>query len=99
MMNESAAVALWDAPAWANYRVVDEGAIEHCLPIGEIGPIEGEEPLTVEVVQRDELNLALEPASISRTPAQIRLGGLRLSVGQVRDLVTQLNTAVELIDA
>lgn len=98
MLKDAAAVATWDAPPWADVRFVDEGAVEHCRRIGEIGPIEGEGPLVVEAVQRDEVHLALEPSSVSRTPAQVRLGGMRLSSSQSRSLAAQLIEAADMID-
>jgi hypothetical protein len=88
---------VWDAPSWANARVVDEASIEHYRNIGEISPIEGYEPLKVEVIQRDDLYLKLEPASVMRSPEQIRVGEVRMSVAQIRELMKLLVAALEMV--
>jgi hypothetical protein len=83
-------LVVWDAPSWANARVVDEASIEHYRSIGEISPIEGYEPVKVEIIQRDELDLKLEPATVTRSPEQVRVGEVRLSVAQIRELMKLL---------
>jgi hypothetical protein len=91
------AVALWESPSWASFQVVDEGVVEHCRAIGEIVPVERDDLVTVELVQRDELNVETSPASVTRAPAQVRVAGVRLDQGRARELIGMLTTAVEMI--
>jgi hypothetical protein len=90
------AVALWETPPWADSRTVDESAVEHCRHIGDIGPLDYNETLSVDVVQRDEVNLGAGSASISRGPAQVRIAGMRLSMREIRDLQELLTAAMRL---
>jgi hypothetical protein len=94
----SPAVALWEAPPWATSELVDYGSIEHRRCIGEVTLDEPETPLTVDVVQRDELDLNVEPISITRTLAHVSVAGVWLRPEQARDLARLLDQAVDVIE-
>jgi hypothetical protein len=86
-----------NTPIWVLNRIDDE-AVEHYRSVGCFTPAEDRSPLTVEIVQRDDLSPDGDPALIQRNPAQIRMSGVRLSPGEARRLARLLNSAIQLID-
>ena len=79
-------------PLWISTRIDDE-AIEHYRDVGRFTPREDREPLTVEIVQRDDLSPDGDPLRIHRNPAQVRMMGIRLSPEEARELARLLNWA------
>ena len=90
-------IAFWDTPPWADSRTFDESAVEHCRRVGGIALLEYGGSFAVEIVQRDELDVTLEPAMITRNPVQVRVGDVRLGLGEVQELLGLLNAAVALV--
>lgn len=87
----------WTPPAWARSRTIVENAVEHCRLIGNVKPLDpSEAPITVEVVQREEFDLA-DPAFIVSSSPQIRVAGIRLGAPEARRLARQLTSAAALI--
>lgn len=84
-------------PIWVASRIDDE-AVEHYRSVGCFIPDEDRVPLTVGLVQRDDLGPGGDPTRIQRNPAQVRMSGLRLSTDEARQLVRLLNSAIGLID-
>jgi hypothetical protein len=84
-------------PLWVVTRIDDE-ALEHYRGIGCFTPAEDREPLTVEIVQRDDLSPDGDSAPVRRNPAQIRMSGIRLSASEARRLIRLLNSAVQQMD-
>jgi hypothetical protein len=84
-------------PLWFATRIDDE-AVEYHRSVGCFTPAEEREPLTVDLVQRDDLSPDGEPASVQRNPAQVRVSGIRLSSDEARQLARLLNAAATLIN-
>jgi hypothetical protein len=80
-------------PFWVSTRIDDE-AIEYYRSVGEFTPAEDREPLTVDLVQRDDLSPDGDPAGVRHNPAQIRMAGIRLDPDEVNQLVWLLRSAV-----
>ena len=80
-------------PFWVSTRIDDE-AIEYYRKVGSFTPAEDREPLTVELVQRDDLNPQDDTAEPSRNPAQVRMAGIRLSPDEAVRLAQLLTSAV-----
>jgi hypothetical protein len=87
-----------ELPVWIVSRIDDE-AVEHYRSVGCFTPAEDHEPLTVELVQRDDLSPDGDPALTQRNPAQVRMSGIRLSPDEARELTRLLATAVQLIQS
>lgn len=85
-----------NTPLWIVTRIEDE-AIEHHRSIGCFTPTEDREPLTVDIVQRDDLSPDGDPARVQRNPAQVRVVGTRLSPEEAQELARLLTTAASLI--
>ena len=85
-----------NTPLWIVTRIDDE-AVEHYRSVGCFTPTEDREPLTVQIVQRDDLSPDGDPALIQRNPAQVRMTGVRLSPDEAKELARLLNTAALLI--
>jgi hypothetical protein len=92
------AVAVWEAPTWATSELVDFGSVEHRLCIGQVDSVEPDEPLVVDVVQRDELDLTAEPISVTRDHAHVSVAGVWLRPDQARELARYLTAAAEVIE-
>jgi hypothetical protein len=90
-------ITAWSAPAWADDRIVDEAMVEHSRLIGEVPTFLGDEsPITVMVMQRDEVDLGADPVSFSRLPPEVRIAGVRLSAAQAQELGRLLEAGVSL---
>ena len=76
---------------WTSASVVDGEAIERACWIGEIAR-DGEHPMVVEGVQRDELEDETRPGVA--TDVQIRIDGCRLSPQAARELIGYLTLGV-----
>jgi hypothetical protein len=82
-----------EAPWWATYRIsVDDEAIEYRRNLGTVTP-QGDTPITVEIVQRDELTLG-QPGAVSRGPAQLSIMGRWLNTRQAHHLALLIMTAL-----
>jgi hypothetical protein len=92
------AVASWTSPPWAITRTIEEDSVEHRRNLGEVCPVEDPQHLCVEVVQRDEVNIATSPVSIRRTPPVISLAGIRMSRDEARTLTQLLTEALTTIE-
>lgn len=108
-MSEHPAPALspLQAPWWATYRItVDDEAVEHRRDIGAVN-VHGDYPITVEVVQRDDITPAgadITPAgddvacvgagSIGRGPAQVSVMGRWLTAAEAHHLTRLLLAAL-----
>jgi hypothetical protein len=80
-------------PHWVSTRIDDE-AIEYYRSVGGFIPAEDREPLTVELVQRDDLAPDGDPAELRHNPAQVRIAGIRLSPDEAVRLARLLHSAV-----
>lgn len=93
------AIATWAAPSWSDTRELEEDSVEHRRRVGDLHPAEDTQTLTVDVVQRDEVNLGTNPVSIRRAPAVISMAGIRLSPDETRTLTELLTSALTTIGA
>ena len=93
MLHESGAPNI---PLWIVTRIEDE-AVEHHRSIGCFVPAEDAWPLTVDIVQRDDLSPDGDPDATRHNPAQVRMTGTRLTPDEARELARMLNTAATLI--
>ena len=93
------AIATWEPPSWAATRDLEEDSVEYRRHVGDLRPAEDTEVLCVDVVQRDELDLATTPASIRRTAPMVSLAGIRLSPNETRSLTQLLTSALSTIGA
>lgn len=82
-------------PMWAYSIVTDDEAVEHCRTLGAVLSVEGHESLVVEVVQRDELGPG--GAVVDRGPAQVLVGGVRVTAESARRLAGLLTGAADLV--
>jgi hypothetical protein len=81
------------APWWTTYRItVADEAIEFRRDIGAVTPV-GDAPITVEIVQRDELTVG-DPCTVARGPAQLSIMGRWLTAGQAHHLALLIMTAL-----
>jgi hypothetical protein len=87
-------------PDWATDRLVDESHIEYARPMGSVATAHGDDPaIEVVVIQQDHLDLTAEPPTIERQQPEIRLGGVRMTEAQVRELVAILSSGADLASA
>src|SRR3954463_8650851 len=91
-------VALWDSPSWATSTWVDQGSIEFRCKVGEVEPMVPDAPFSVDVVQRDELDLDAAPISITRTPPHVSVAGVWLAPDRARELARLLVSAADVIE-
>jgi hypothetical protein len=92
------AIASWTSPRWASTRTLEEDSVEHRRHLGEVRPMEDPQSLCVEVVQRDEVNIAANPVSVRRTPPMVSLAGIRMSRDETRNLTQLLTEALTTIE-
>ena len=74
-------VASWAPPPWAQTSDRDDEALIHTRFIGALPDLEGG-PLSVELVQRDEMLFAPDKAAVTRTPPFVRVAGQRMACEQ-----------------
>ena len=73
-------------PPWATHQIpIADEAIEYYRTIGVVTP-RNEEPIVVQVVQRDEKGTS-GPNSVSRGPAALLMRGVRLEPDEVEELI------------
>jgi hypothetical protein len=84
-------------PYWVSTRIDDE-AIEYYRSVGGFTPTEEREPLTVELVQRDDLLTDGGPGELHPNPAQVRIAGIRLNPDEAVQLARLLHSAVSMIN-
>ncbi len=87
--------AIGRIPIWVVQRIEDE-AVEYYRSVGCLTPAEEREPVTVDIVQRDDLAADGDPDQLERNPAQVRMTGMRLSPDEARELARLLNRAAGL---
>ena len=86
---------LRNEPGWTYEILIGDEAVEHCRSIGAVSSADGQESLVVEVVQRDELSE--DGTMISSGPAQVLVGGVRVSPESARQLAEFLSAAADLL--
>lgn len=87
----------FNSPLWISIRIDDE-AVEHYRTVGGFTPAEERAPLSVEVVQRDDLSPDGDPDRTHSNPAQVRMNGIRFTPDEAQDLARLLNSAATLIN-
>jgi hypothetical protein len=85
-------VASWAPPAWAQTSDRDDEALIHTRYIGTLPDLEGG-PLSVELVQRDEMLFAPDTAAVTRTAPFVRVAGQRVTCEQAAQLAHLLVVA------
>jgi hypothetical protein len=94
----SSRMSSWGAPAWAQTSEVDEQLVDHCHRVGEVTSETTGEVTVVEISQFDELLVEGGAATINRHPVELRVGQLRLSLGEAHALVAMVNSAFGVIE-
>jgi hypothetical protein len=90
---------LQSAPYWTYSSLIDDDAVEHCRSIGTVQSTEGHETIVVEVVQRDELHPTDNGTVIGTGPAEVLVGGVRVTSADARRLAHYLHAAANVADA
>ena len=96
-MTTNPVIATWGPPPWAQSHEHDEEAVIYSRKIGTVAEVDGEE-LTVEIVQRDEINVATDQSVITRSPAFVRVSCLRVGPREAHELEQLLNSAKNMIE-
>jgi hypothetical protein len=78
--------------AWTASVVVDFQVVEHWLEVGRPHPSE-EDPAQVSIVQREEVDLSVYPARVTRRPPKIVVGGRRVTAAAARHIAQVLMAA------
>jgi hypothetical protein len=93
----SPVVSSWEAPSWATVTTTDEDAIDYAHVVGSFPDRIASGPLTVMAIQRDDLKINGTGCTVSRTPAEILIGGERITANEARDLAAWLVSVADLI--
>ncbi len=84
-------ITAWPAPWWARKSESDEDAVIHSRLLGSVVGLDGDE-LSIEFVQRDELQLGSRYMAMARKPAWVRIAGCRVGPDEALRLAECLST-------
>ncbi len=89
-------LASWSAPAWADAFTTDDDAVIYSRMLGHMMDLDGSD-LSVELVQRDELDATVESVAVRRQLPYLRLAGERVSADVAAQLADMLMAADALL--